>query len=564
MQIKPNITRREGIAPKNPASTIERWDRAAAAMPLCELIQMHLAGTPGLGIIDSLGPEKLVMITSENLNRMGFESTVGNLSVVLTATPRRLTDAEALRAVCLLHRAESVRAEGDEVDALDSLYLELKTESNIYLLPKNMGETPREGLFACCAHAARWRRETLEAAKSYLKTMDLLSKDVPEAVLCVSTHNSADAITLSILRSEGENAVMLEGQAMGRNSEDIRTGIAVTKSMVKTNILQALGQAGNACATAYVLYCAAKLAPQEAVLGLNDTAGFGIENVKHYLRLSEALRANAGAELGSRERMAGGILKLVGLDLENEVREHFGVPRAVKIRQPETPKPEAAAAPRPAPQPACRQHAQPLTAEQKVSALERELPDVPTDFIAGCVEANLLKAEKIRAKYQEVSRHAPELKRMQRKPGEQAYLQETAPLCRKLEERIASITFEPEMEAAIRSRGLEPIHVSLVLCKAFGYPAALKPSTMDKIADHLAGGHPGKLRNPARTANSVLNFMDSVGLLTYGEKTVSVNAGPDNAAGSAILKAVREAFPETVLRFSRAAEGVCHAAARAG
>ncbi len=515
------------------AGRLAPWKDAVKAMPIVEALRPLLvkAGPLWIGIAGT-SPATLVIATRGNVRPA--ETRTDLPGVIMPVSMQKLAEPTAITAITSQWPSAAkteIVVIGPESVALTDLRAAAKTDTNLGTLFVTNDSGSVRLMELACKNAASWCRGTLASLKGYLQKTEFV--ELPQSCLeCTSyplVTNVDDTLALKYLVTKGADTFCREA---GITLDELRDNMR----RIKKDLFERLGVACRAFSMGYMLHSVAKIVSEPEMAGLRAIAEFGTGNVGSYRHFSTAIAKVDGTQ---REKIAGKILRLVGPDAEEAVREEFKVPRQAFVL---VEKKGASAA---APSLDVQAFTQPPKApvqrpsqEEQLAAISRELPDVPAAFIAKWVGTGMRNPEKIRAKYDAVQRHAPG---MRNGADEEAPKTRTA-VHRTLEDRIAAIAYQPEITAAMRARGFEPVHVGIAVCKVFGYPLSPNPRKRDGVEGYLAKYLQGEVRNPAKTAEAVFSFMYDSGLLVGNGRTMSINAGTKTPTGSAILAAIRRGF----------------------
>lgn len=521
------------ITPKESgtSSRLVPWKNAAAALPIIDTIQPAIANTPGLWMrTTGCTQTPLIIATRENIRPV---ETEGGAALVSLAPSRRLDMPAAIEGVGALRPSTNtteVMVIGPEAEALGELHENLSTKAKIGDFYKPRNGSSIEGVELATKNALMWHIEMTDALRDYIMAENFAS--IPQACLRCAANDETEAAVVAALVKDGQAFC----RDTGLDPNSIKKMTKLHKEVLRCNLQKAC----SAYSIAYILNCTAKLVSDAEMDGMGAVARLGIKDVQRYGRLSSVLLNNGCSD---RESMVKKIIKIVGPESEDEVRDEFKAPKrkivAVEaVRAPEQRPPEQPVRNEAPPQP--KAPVQRPAPEQQIAAIQKELPGVPLGFIAKWFGTGMRNPAKIRAKYDQVQQHAPGMRRdgEEEAPGNGT----TAHVHRSLEDSISAVMFAPAIEAAIRAEGIDPHHVSLAVCKVFGYPLSPKPRKREDAAGYLASYLNGEAQRPVKAAESVFAFIDNAGLLTGNDKTISINGGTKNATGSAILRAVRDAF----------------------
>lgn len=457
--------------------------------------------------------------------------------MVSLAPSRRLDLAAAVEGIDALHpsfNATEVSVIGPEAEAFGEVRINVPTKVDINSLYKPKTGSSLEGVLLAHEVAAKWCVEMVSGLKAYIQAQDF--QRLPQFCLRCAANDATDVIVVAELVKDGGAEFC---RKHGLSIQKMRKAVKAHKEILHKNLKVAC----SAYALAYLLNATAKIVSQAEMDGMVAAVALGIQNVRRYARLGTALLGQACSDL---ENIARKMITLVGVESEGEVRDEFKVPRPAFVVV-ETKKVAPAAPPivvqmHTAPPKAPVQR---LSHPEKVAAIVNQLTEMhvaeipPTDFIGKWVRAGMLAPEKILAKYQDVRRHAT---RSQEHRDEGMGSGTAQHVFRSLDDSILAVRFGQAIEAAIMARGIKPYHVCLAVCKVFGFPSKPRPRMKDDATDYLAKYLNGKVQKPAKTADSVFSFMYDSGLLVGNDKTLSIDGGTKNPAGSAILAAIRRGF----------------------
>ncbi|MDD5340643.1 MAG: hypothetical protein PHV13_05365 [Candidatus ainarchaeum sp.] len=514
------------------AGKLAPWKDAIKAMPIVEALRPLIvkAGPLWIGIA-GISPATLVIATRGNVRPA--ETRTDRPGVIIPVSMQKLAEPTAIKAITsqwpTTAKTEIVVI-GPESVALTDLRAAAKTDTTLGTLFVQNDAGSVRLMELAGANAASWCKGTLAGLRAYLQKTEFV--ELPQSCLeCTSyplVTNVEETVALKHLLTRGADAFCKE---TGLTMEELRDNMR----RIKKDLFERLGVACRAFSMGYMLHSVAKIVSEPEMAGLRAIAEFGTGNVGSYRHFSTAITKVDG---GQREKIVGKILRLVGQDAENEVRDEFKVPRQafVVVEKKEVPAASPAAVKERTPPP--KAPVPRLSQKEQLDAISRELPGVPAAFIAKWVGMGMRNPEKIRAKYEQVQQHAPGM----RKNADEKALKTRTAVHRTLEDRIAAIAYPPEITAAMRAKEFEPVHIGTAVCKVFNYPLSPNPRKRDGVEGYLAKYLNGEVRNPAKTAEAVFNFMYDSGLLVGNGRTMRINIGTENPTGSAILRAIRDGF----------------------
>ncbi len=533
---------------KRQESELARWNKAMAALPIMETLRQPLKGSPTFGLVipgKNPGREPFPVILSTNL-RTRFVSP--------ETTLQPLNDA--VMVDCLERLLQGCRGPallGIEAEALDFALRTAKMpklETNTG--PK--GENAAMRLGASYRHAAGWYERTITELKT--KFGNKIAARVPlDEYGCKGSESLTQHRILSSIMKN-----VPDGRVDGKQLDMPKLRVMMEKHMV--DFASELGVACRASVVCSILDAAASIISRAEMEGLRHLQRIGEKSVRKYMfylsslgkaatqgaerdelhrKLKKVLPPEAYSQLSAELGMAGGVTRQPAFRPGGWIRMRLER-LAAMLRLPKKKRVVELAVARPAAvvevhAPAPKAPRQRLSPEQQTAAIAKELPDVPREFIARCMAKGMRNPFRIGNKY-EIER---DYTRFERPPPDLGPITR-APRRDSLEGRMAAITFDAAVERAIRTRGLEPAHVSLAVCKVFNYPLSPSPRKRNEVPGYLTRYLNGKVQKPAKTAELVLSFMGDAGLLTSNDKTMRINVGTENPTGSAILRAVRNGF----------------------
>ncbi len=508
------------IAPKESGtqSRLAPWKKAAAALPIIDTVQVPLVKCKEMWTaVTGCKKTPLIISTREKACAPAGEIAIPPGPVNL----ERLEPATAIAGICALRQGDQTRevlVVGPEAEALSRVLRGINLDANLTRFYKPNGGPSLEGLRLVCATALIWYGEITSKINATIQSVDLLA--IPKSRWGGAGKDLSKAADLEIMLKDGPEAFC------ERSGLKIETLLRAEKESKKSASTE-LETACNAYAIAYVLDCTSKLVSDDEMNGLSNILTFGMKKVRRYSSLAGSIPT---ADSITRQSIVARLVNMVGPGSEEEVRAEFQVARPVftvaEVK-------ETAAAPK----------AQRLSDEEQIAGIANALKekDVPKEFIVKCFQDGMRNPEKIHEKYTRFKMHPARTK----EPGEPERAAETTPqVFDSLDSRIARIEFGPAITSAMRAEGFEPLYVTLAVCKVFNYPLSPSPRKRDGVEGYLARYLHGKVRNPAKTAESVFSFMGDARLLVGNDKTMSINVGTENPTGSAILRAVRDGFRE--------------------
>lgn len=526
-----------------PDGKLAPWKRAAAALPLFDVLHARLAmPKPWLCTTGCMDHPVLVATRSNVAPRLDTLSYTGPFEVNL----QRMTDEVAVKCICALWPSSNcgeVILIGPEVEALAALRQHVTTSKSVSEFRKPHGLDSISALQLSCENAFAWKREVLAGLRAHIKTKSMLDLP-PSALSAISSSDEETDVLRGILSSQNASC---PGSDL-----DLYLVRSVQKT-TKVELYEALARACDAYVVAYVLNCTAKILDEHEITGLRALDELGISTVQKFADLRDALTGRPSRV----ERFVRLMLQLVGEDAEDEVRGAFSVPKAqvpLPVQLPDIQKPANPAAPQVRKEP----QLQTGHSKERVLGLVEDLRGVPLAFIRSCFQMGVKDPEAILDRYTRPARPEEENARPGRTRRVPIRMANPRPIAdapaarnppRNLEERIAGMRFGPQIEATIRANGIEPEHVALLVCKVFGYPhLGVRSRDVDdarsEVRKYLNGA-----KGAVRTVDALFRFMHECDLIKAGVKAgrgnlISLNPASGNPSGRAIFASIRGSFSD--------------------